>query len=97
MQDLTYNGHKLGSVFKHLHWESRYLLDSFPVAVCDNIGIQRCRLVKDELYRGVMTSKRRYFYGGRVQLLATSDGIALEFCVFAGRMFGLARLGGTCP
>ena len=27
--------HKLGSVLKDLHWESRYLLDSFPVPVCD--------------------------------------------------------------
>jgi len=26
--------HKLGSILKDLHWESRYLLDSFPVAVC---------------------------------------------------------------
>ena len=40
--------HKLGSVLKDLHWESRYLLDSFPVPVCDNIRINRCRLVRDE-------------------------------------------------
>src|ERR1700710_1747909 len=66
--------HKLGSVLKDLHWESRYLLDSFPVPVCDNIRINRCRLVQDERYRGKMSSKRRYFYGVRVQLLATSDG-----------------------
>jgi hypothetical protein len=43
--------HKLGSVLKDLHWESRYLLDSFPVPVCDNIRIKRCRIVKDKRYR----------------------------------------------
>jgi hypothetical protein len=44
--------HQLGSVLKHLHWESPYVLDSFPVAVCDNIGIKRCRIVREERYRG---------------------------------------------
>jgi hypothetical protein len=76
--------HQLGSVLKELHWESRYVLDSFPVALCDNIRINGCRLVRDELYRGKMASKRRYFYGVRVQILATSDGIALEFCILPG-------------
>jgi hypothetical protein len=92
--------HKLGSVLKDLHWESRYLLDSFPVPVCDNIRINRCRLVRDELYRGRMTSKRRCFYGVRVQLLATSDGIALEFCILPGAcadLQGLAELALELP
>ncbi len=92
--------HQLGSVLKDLHWESRYLLDSFPVAVCDNIRINRCRIVQDELYRGVMTSKRRYFYGVRVQIMATSDGIPLEFCILPGAcadLQGLAELALDLP
>ncbi len=92
--------HKLGSILKDLHWESRYLLDSFPVAVCDNIRINRCRIVSDEQYRGVMTSKRRYFYGVRVQILATSDGIPLEFCILPGAcsdLQGLAELALDLP
>ena len=92
--------HQFGSVFKELHWESRYLLDSFPVAVCDNIRIKRCRLVQDERYRGAMTSKRRYFYGVRVQILTTSDGIPLEFCILPGGcadLQGLAELALDLP
>ncbi len=92
--------HQLGAVLKDLHWESRYLLDSFPVALCDNIRIKRCRLVQDELYRGKMASKRRYFYGVRVQLLATSDGIPLEFCILPGAcsdLQGLAELALDLP
>jgi hypothetical protein len=92
--------HQLGSVLKELHWESRYLLDSFPVAVCDNIRIKRCRLMRDELYRGAMTSKRRYFYGVRVQILTTSDGIPLEFCILPGAcsdLQGLAELALALP
>ena len=42
-----------------------------------------------------MSSKRRYFYGVRVQLLATSDGVPVEFCVLPGScsdLQGLAEL-----
>ena len=87
--------HQLGSVLKDLHWESRYLLDSFPVALCDNIRIPRCRIVQDERYRGKMASKRRYFYGVRVQIMATADGIPLEFCILPGAcsdLQGMAEL-----
>ncbi len=92
--------HQLGAVFKHLHWESRYVLDSFPIAVCDNIRIKRCRIVQDERYRGKMPSKRRYFYGVRVQIMATSDGIPLEFCILPGAcsdLQGLAELALDLP
>ena len=92
--------HKLGGVLKHLHWESRYVLDSFPVAVCDNIRINRCRIVSDELYRGKMPSKRRYFYGVRVQIMATTDGIPLEFCIMPGSVSdlqGIAELALDLP
>jgi len=92
--------HRLGAVLKELHWESRYLLDSFPVPICDNIRINRCRIVRDERYRGKMASKRRYFYGVRVQMLATADGIPLEFCILPGScadLQGLAELALDLP
>ena len=84
--------HRLGSVLKDLHWESRYLLDSFPIPICDNIRIPRCRIVQDEQYRGKMASKRRYFYGVRVQIMATADGIPLEFCILPGACADLQGL-----
>lgn len=92
--------HQLGRCLKDLHWESRYLLDSFPVPVCDNIRIRRCRLVKDELYRGKVASKRRYFYGVKAQLLATSEGLPVEFCLLPGGcadLQGLAELALDLP
>lgn len=92
--------HKLGSVLKDLHWESRYLLDSFPVPVCDNIRTGRCRIVRNELYRGKISSKRRFFYGVKVQIMATSDGIPLEFCILPGAcsdLQGLAELALDLP
>jgi hypothetical protein len=59
--------HRVGRHFKDLNFSSRYLLDSFPVSLCDNIRIRRCRLTgkatDKEIYRGKISSKRRYFYG----------------------------------
>ena len=87
--------HRLGLVVKDLNWESRYLLDSFPVPVCDNIRIDRCRIVTDKAYRGRIQSKRRYFYGVKVQVITTADGIPTEFCIVPGSyhdLRGLAHL-----
>lgn len=76
--------HQLGIVFKQANISMEYVLDSFPVPVCDNIRIKRSRIVKSEEYRGYIPSKRRYFYGVRVHILATSDRIPVEITFFAG-------------
>ncbi len=92
--------HQFGSTLKDLNWESRYLLDSFPVAVCDNIRIKRCRIVTGENYRGYLASKRRYFYGVRVQVITTAEGVPVEFCVLPGKFAdieGLAHLALELP
>lgn len=44
--------HQLGLVLKQLNGSTEYLLDSFPVPVCENIRIFQARLVKSEEYRG---------------------------------------------
>lgn len=70
--------HQLGLVLKDASVSTRYLLDSFPVALCDNMRISRCRLVSDEEFRGYIASKRRYFYGVRVQVVTTEEGVPVE-------------------
>jgi len=43
----------LGKAFKELNTSAVYIIDSFPVAICHNIRISRCRILpKDEDYRG---------------------------------------------
>jgi len=74
----------LGSILKSLQPTMEYLLDSFPVPLCDNIRIPKVRLVRSEDYRGYIASKKRYFYGIRVQLLTTSTGIPVEFAFLPG-------------
>jgi hypothetical protein len=49
--------HQLGLVFKQANTSMQYVLDSFPVAMCDNIRIKRCQLVQSEAFRGFIASK----------------------------------------
>jgi hypothetical protein len=85
LSDLIYDlFHQIGMIIKQSDATGEYLLDSFPVAVCDNIRIRKARLVRRSDYRGYIASKKRYFYGIRVQLLSTSSGIPVEFVFLPG-------------
>lgn len=73
----------LGKRLKDLAGATDYRLDSFPVAVCDNIRISRSKILTGEVFRGKHASMRRYFYGIKVQVM-TLDGIPVEFCLVPG-------------
>jgi len=39
-----------------------FMIDSFPISVCDNYRIPRCKIYLDhDLYRGYISSKRKFF------------------------------------
>lgn len=82
----------LSGTLKQLNTSSRYLIDSFPVAVCDNIRICRCKLLQGEAYRGKSASKRRYFYGFRVQVITTEEGVPIDFFIHAGAFVDVTAL-----
>lgn len=85
LKDLIYGlFHQLGEVLKEMSTSTHYRLDSFPVPVCDNIRINRSRLVTGEEFRGYIASKRRYFYGVRVHVITTEDDIAVELAFLPG-------------
>ena len=72
----------LAEVWIHLATEedpTELALDTFPVPVCDNIRIARCRLFQDSIYRGYVPSKRRYYYGLKLHLLVDRKGHILHF------------------
>lgn len=96
--------HKIGSLlyglfeivsgyFKEFCCEMHYIIDSFPVAVCNNMRISNCKIVKDKKWRGYTASMRSYFYGVKVQLLTTKDGIPIAFHFTHGRTSDAKALG----
>ena len=76
----------LGMIFKDLNINSVYLIDSFPVSVCKNIRINRSKIVKGREFRGYNASKREYFYGFKVHVITTGNGIPVEFMVTSGNI-----------
>lgn len=74
----------LGETFKELNEESVYIIDSAPIAVCDNIRIKRNKIYGDEEHRGYQASKKRYFYGVKIHLLVTKDHQPVEFFLSPG-------------
>jgi hypothetical protein len=76
--------YQIGHCLKTAAGASEYIIDSFPVPVCDNIRISRCKLLKGKQWRGKQCSMRRYFYGVKVQVLINAQGIPVEFCFVPG-------------
>jgi hypothetical protein len=74
----------IASVFKEDNERQYYLLDSFPVKVCHNIRISRSKLVEGEMFRGRNASKREYFYGFKVAVLSTEEGVPVEIAFLPG-------------
>ena len=98
----------LGEVFKQHNsegaYEGAYEVASFPVPVCHNIRINRCKLFPKqhkESFRGYCASKKSYFFGFKVQLLITAQGQPVEFVLTPGSMadqtgFGFLELDLPC-
>ena len=77
----------LGQIWKTLNTDSIYVIDSLPIAVCDNIRIRRSKIYSDENFRGYQASKKRYFYGLKIHLMVTQDGQPVE-CFLTYGSFG---------
>jgi len=63
---------------KTLNSDAVYVIDSIPIAVCDNIRVRRAKIYSDEKFWGYQASKKRYFYGLKIHLMVTQDGQPVE-------------------
>lgn len=70
---------RLGEHWKNLNERSVYVIDSYPIAVCDNYRIKRANIYHGEDFRGYIASKKRYFYGLRIHIMVTEQGEPVEF------------------
>ena len=77
----------LAQTWKTLNTEAVYMIDSLPIAVCDNIRIRRSKIYSGEDFRGYQASKKRYFYGLKIHLMVTQEGQPVE-CFLTPGSFG---------
>lgn len=93
---ITYLFEVLGQSWKRQRPDDDFLVDSFPVACCQNIRIRRSRLYPLEAtegaFRGFTASKRAFFYGLKLHLLTTSDRHPIELRLTPGSHSDLRAL-----
>jgi hypothetical protein len=80
--------HRLFLILSETHQQNNpdqeFLVDSFPVTVCQNIRIWRSKIYKGEDFRGYIASKKQYFYGLKVHMVTCKNGGPIEFSLAAG-------------
>lgn len=82
----------LATIWKELNTEQIYIVDSFPIPVCDNYRIRYCRIYQEEQFRGYQASKKRYFYGLKLHMLVTVGGQPVEFFFTPGSFSDTSEL-----
>lgn len=56
-----------------------FIIDSLPLPVCKRVRARRCRKVRGKIYCGYCAAKREKFFGWRLHLLCTAEGIPVAF------------------
>ena len=74
----------LPEVKKEMENNKEFIIDSFPIPVCDNIRIKRRRLFQGEQYRGKCASKKRYFLGIKAHVLIMPNYCPVEWIFTPG-------------
>ena len=82
----------LAQMHQHSNPERLHIVDTFPVPVCRNIRIRRCRIYKGDAFHGYCASKKEYFFGLKVSLIVTESGAPVEMLLIAGSRADIAAL-----
>jgi len=77
---------------ERVHPERVHIVDTFPVPVCHNIRIRRCKLYRGEAFRGYCASKRQYYFGLKVSVIVTEAGAPVEMLLVPGSTADISAL-----
>ncbi len=69
-----------------------FIIDSMPVPVCKRVRARRCRTVRGRAYCGYCPAKREKFFGWRLHLVCTTDGLPVAFTLLPGGFHDLTPL-----
>lgn len=56
-----------------------FIVDSFPVPVCQTVRSWRCKLFPSKKYHGYCASKKLFYWGIKVHMIVSKEGIPIEF------------------
>ena len=66
----------LGEVFSQ---REAFIIDSMPVPVCKRARARRCKKVRGQAFCGYCAAKREKFFGWRLHLVCTPEGVPVSF------------------
>lgn len=69
-----------------------YIVDSFPVSVCQTCRSWRCKLFSSKKFHGYSASKKMYFWGVKVHMIVTAEGVPVEFIFTPGSVSDVSAL-----
>jgi hypothetical protein len=61
-----------------------FIIDSMPVPVCKRVRARRCRTIQGRAYCGYCAAKQERFFGWRLHLVCTTDGLPVAFTLLPG-------------
>jgi hypothetical protein len=73
-----------------------FLIDSMPVPVCRRARAGRCKKVRGKAYCGYCAAKREKFFGWRLHLVCTTDGVPVAFDLLPGGLHDLTPVHELC-
>lgn len=56
-----------------------FIIDSMPLPVCKRVRATRCKKVRGKPFCGYCAAKKEKFFGWRLHLICTADGIPVSF------------------
>ena len=82
----------LAQMHQKANRQNVHIVDTFPVPVCRNIRIRRCRIYRGRQFHGYCASKKEYFLGLKVCLIVTEAGDPVEMLLVPGATADIAAL-----
>jgi hypothetical protein len=79
----------LGEVLTH---GEVFVIDSLPVPVCRRVRARRCRKVRGRIYCGYCAAKKEKFFGWRLHLVCTPEGVPVRFTLLPGSLHDLTPI-----
>lgn len=56
-----------------------FIIDSMPLPVCKRVRARRCKKVRGKAYCGYCAARREKFFGWRLHMICTAEGVPVSF------------------
>jgi hypothetical protein len=73
-----------------------FIIDSCPLPVCKRVRAGRCKKVRGKAFCGYCSAKQEKFFGWRLHLVCTAEGVPVSFALIEGAHHDLTAIHELC-